>query len=162
LDIGQSICRSGTFVPFTIERPWIPAQAGNKFNAKLVTRKGKRLSRVSRLRNRVSELFYSFPEQIRRTKVRQWFSDGYHIPKYLFRLTGRSLSDRQKIVSTIFRIYNFYVMNLRGINTARAAKHSTDGQLHRILSRMSGRFWYVPCEVAYRRLKVLLSPLGCK
>jgi hypothetical protein len=98
------------------------------------------------------------PEQIRRTKVRQWFSEKYHIPKYYFRISGRSMSDKQKIVSTIFRIYNAYVINVRGLNPARAYRHATDGSLHRILSRSSGRFWYVPCEVAYRRLKVLLSP----
>jgi len=124
-----------------------------------VSRKGKRLGRVSRLRNRVSELFYSIPEGVRRTKVRPWFSDEYHLPKYLFRLGGRQLSDRQKIVSTIFRTYNAYVMNLQGVNPARAVKHARDGSLHHILSRISGRFWYVPCEVAYRRLKVLLLPL---
>jgi hypothetical protein len=157
LDIGQSLCQKETFVPFTIDRPWIPL-SGSEFIPKLISRKGRRLPRVSRLRNRVAGLFYSIPEQIRRTKVREWFSSEYHIPKYLFRLSGRCLSDRQKIVSTIFRTYNAYVFNLRGINPSRAVRHAADGSLHQILSRMCGRSWYATCEVAYRRLKVLLSP----
>lgn len=158
MDIGQSACPKRIFIPFTIDRPWTSTKVDSKFHAKLVSRKGRRLPRVSRLRNRVSELFYSVPEQIRRTKVRQWFSDKYHIPKYLFRISGRQLSDRQKIISLIFRTYNFYVMNIQGVRPARAYKHARDGYLHRILLRISGRFWYAPCEVAYRRLKVLLSP----
>jgi hypothetical protein len=133
--------------------------AGGKFVAKLVSRKGKRLSKVSRIRNRVTELFYSLPREIRRTKVQPWYCAQYQIPKYLFRLAGRSLSDKQKIVSTIFRIHNAYVMNLKGINPSRAAKHGADGSLHRVLPRLRGMLWYAVAEIAYRRLKVLLSPL---
>jgi len=160
VDIGQSTCPVGNeSQPFTIDS-WRPAHdAGSKFVAKLVSRKGKRLPRAARLRNKVAELFYSLHERERRTKVRTWFVDKFHLPRYWFRISGRSMSDKQKICSMIFRMVNVLTFNRPGtICPARAVRHFSDQGFGRILPLLGGRFWYAPCQMAYRRLKVLLSP----
>lgn len=161
MDIGWFTCPVGNESPppFTLDS-WRPAKAAvNKFQAKLVSRKGRRLPKVPRLRNKVAELYYSLEESERRTKVRPWFVDKFHAPRYWFRISGRSFSDKQKICSMIFRMLNILVFNKPGTGCpARAVKHFSDRGFGRILPLLGGRFWYAPAQMAYRRLKVLLSP----
>lgn len=161
LDIGQSYCREKIVPRFTIEELWKDGSPSPGFIPRLTCGKGRRLPRVSRLRNRVLSLFYSHREEFRRIPVRQWFSDKFRIPKYYFRVSGRSMSDRQKIVSTIFRMYNSYIQCAKGLTPSQAYKYAVGCSVNRLILRISCKNWYAPCEMAYRRLKVLLSPFGC-
>jgi hypothetical protein len=140
--------------------PFVRAIARPKFEAKLRKRNGRRLNSVVCLRHRVTELFYEVPEHLRRHKIPEWYPDLVSVPKYLFRIKGKSLAPKQVIVSTMARLYFSYRFHIgRGQNsTNRLIRISRYEDIPRLLSCYRGRGWYTACQMVYRRLKVLLCP----
>jgi len=123
-------------------------------------RTGKKLPAIDRLVSKCTSLFYTMPEWCRKEPIRPWFANFVGVPRYLFRLPGKLLSKKQKVVSTLCRLYNLYRFRLcRGHNrTSWLIKSGRDDSIHRLL-RVISRKWYTIGSIVYRRLKVLLTPI---
>jgi len=122
-------------------------------------RHGRKLPAVDRLVCKVTSLFYTLPEQYRREPVRSWYADYVNVPRYLFRIPGKRLSKKQKVISTLCRLYNVYRFHLcrSASGTSQLIKSGRDDSVHRLL-RGIARKWYTVGSIVYRRLKVLLTP----
>jgi hypothetical protein len=132
-----------------------------QFVAKLRTDGGRKLPAPVRLKNKVLQLFYGVPRYLRENKVPHWFPVEVNIPKYLFRIGGEKLSVKQKVISTLCRLYLMWRYRLgRGLNrTSWLIRASRDDILYHLLRVCHTRNWYTACSIVYRRLKVLLCPL---
>jgi len=138
----------------TVRPPWARDPSYKKRG-----RTGKILPAVDRLVSKVTSLFYALPEHHRKVPIRHWYADYVNVPRYLFRLPGRCLSRKQKVISTLCRLYNLYRFGLcRGPNrTSWLIKSGRDDSVHRLLRGITRR-WYTIGSIVYRRLKVLLTP----
>lgn len=131
------------------------------FKPRLKDKRGNPLSSKARLLNRVTALFYSIPQEGRSAKIPYWYPEVINKPRYLFRIKGRDMSLQQKVVSTLCRVYHWYRFSSakRLAGTAKLIKFSRCDNIYRVLSHPMGPDWYTMASIAYRRLKVLLSPL---
>jgi len=147
--------------PMIIEPRSMRGRLSAPFKPRLKDKRGNPLSSKARLLNRVTALFYSIPQEGRSAKIPQWYPEVINKPRYLFRIRGRDMSLQQKVVSTLCRVYHWYRFSSakRMAGTAKLIKLSRGDNIYRVLSHPMGPDWYTMASIAYRRLKVLLSPL---
>lgn len=147
--------------PVLIEPSSMRSRLSAPSKPRLKDKRGMPLSSKARLLNRVTALFYSIPQEGRSAKIPYWYSEVLNKPRYLFRIKGRDMSLQQKVVSTLCRVYHWYrfTSTVRTVGTAKLIKFSRGDNIYRVLSHPMGPDWYTMAAIAYRRLKVLLSPL---
>jgi len=148
---------------YTVDRvPSVLPEHGSvrpPFIAKCRSRLGKKLPRRDRLRNKVTELFYSLPDSLRNVKIPEWYPPVINVPKYLFRIRSASLSVPQRIKSTLCRMYFTYMRVLVPTNTTgKVIRSFRDSSICYLLRRCPSRDPYTVLSMVFRRLKVLLSP----
>lgn len=121
---------------------------------------GKRLAFPIIVKNKALELFYRVSPKYRKSRIPEWFSTFAGIPRYLFRLPGKSLSVKQVTVSVICRLYYLYRFVLRPVqNTATSIRAGKLDRIYQVLYGInSSRTWRYRASIALRRLKVLLCP----
>lgn len=136
-----------------------PSPANRKH--KVSVRHPRKTKGVPRLRDDVTNLFYRIPSEFRSRKIPDWYHSYVNVPKYIFRVIGRGMSPRQKIISTLCRLYNLYRFGLcRGTSrTSWLIKSGRGDSIHPLLVNLYTNRWYTMASIAYRRLKVLLRPL---
>jgi hypothetical protein len=124
--------------------------------------KGRKLPFAARLRIRATELFRSIPKQYRSgMKIPAWYADTIGVPKYYFRKSGSSMSQKQVCISTLCRLYFIYRFTLRrgDCNTAKLIRGCRGDSIYRLFLRLQfSPRWYTISHMIYRRLKVLLHP----
>lgn len=128
------------------------------------SKSGRKLPYVITLKKKVMNLFYQIPPSLRRVgSIPRWFAESYNIPKYLFRISGKSFSPKQTCISMLARLYYMYRYRLDrhpGNNTAYLHQVSVERLIGSCLSSAyTVRRWYPMVSMAYRRLKVLLCPI---
>lgn len=130
----------------------------------LRSKNGRKLPYFIVLKKRIMNLYYQVPTQMRSHLggIPAWFSEAYHLPKYLFRLSGKTFSPKQTCISMLSRLYYMYRYRLNKTcwdNTAYLHQVSSERLIGSCLSQVYSRpRWYPTIAVAYRRLKVLLCP----
>jgi len=147
--------------PVLIESHSMRGRLSAPSKPRLEDKRGNPLSSKARLLNRVTALFYSIPQGGRSAKIPHWYPEVINKPRYLFRIKGRDMSLQQKVVSTLCRVYHWYRFSSakRIAGTAKLIRFGRGDNIYRVLSHPMGPDWYTMASIAYRRLKVLLSPL---
>jgi len=148
---------------YTVERiPTVWSEAPSdrpRFIAESRNRLGRKLPRRERLRNKVTELFYSLPDSLRNVRIPEWYPPVINVPKYLFRIRSASLSITQRIKSTLCRMYYVYMRVLVPTNTTgKVIRSFRDSSICHLLRRCPSRGPDTVLGMVFRRLKVLLSP----
>lgn len=114
----------------------------------------------AKLYSKVIHLNYSLPEDFRRSTLPNWFHQFVEQPKYLFRLSGKKLSRRQKVISTLCRLwYSYHFARGGPFAFSSLIKLANEREIFSLLRRLNGRSWYTVGSIVYRRLKVLLRPI---
>jgi hypothetical protein len=142
--------------------PLASSQWKSKFVAQTLKKNGRRLPSYIRAKNRVVELFYRVPSSVRSLRIPAWFSTHLNAPSYAFRIAGKSMSVKQKAVSTAMRLYYMYRFHV-----VRGSRHCNlltkisrwDSLFYLLYGAFRCRNWVARVTLATRKLKVLLCPI---
>jgi len=127
------------------------------------SKNGRKLPVNITLMKKVMNLYYQVPPDLRKVgAIPGWFPESYNIPKYLFRIKGKSFSPKQTCISMLCRLYYLYRYRLDGDpsnNTSYLRQVSAERLIGSSLASIySVDRWYITASVIFRRLKVLLCP----
>lgn len=133
---------------------------GKTFVANVRKRNGHRLNRYISLKNKILELYYQVPDELRRKKIPEFYPEIVRTPKYYFRIKGKSLSLKQKVISSLSRLYYIYRFHMKPcfVSTNHVIRSSSSDGFHRLFHLMNIRGLSTVCHIVYRRLKVLICP----
>lgn len=112
-------------------------------------------------------LFLDMPLRMRwNMKIPAWYSEEYGIPSFVLRTKYRLLTSRQKVLSTIARLYYIWIFNVVPVyetvplNTASRVRASKcDGMSSLLWQAFHTKYWYGPAAKLFGKLKVLLRPI---
>lgn len=144
----------------------VPEISGTSPHRFVRTISTKKLSSANLALKLVRETFLQIPVRYRRDmKIPPWYSIQFAIPNLVLRTKFRCLTIRQRVLSTLARMYYIYRFNVipaycaDTLNTSSKIRVAQSDGLSTLLKQcFHTKHWYGCAAKLHSRLKVLLLP----